>query len=248
MQDHIRAGENRHHCHERDESHDLFANVPQAQSERHDDQRELTDLGNCQPGQETRTAPVPHNRHNQNDAQRVADKDEQREPDGGGYLGPHSRPIHAGAQIDKEEQQQKVSQARQPGSDGIAVLAGRQRHPGQERPDLLGESEHLTDRPEEHRPRHGKQHQGILGVGQPAQNTGQDIPHKDPDRSQQSETPERSDQHRFQSGRIVSRPRRNRRTSSTGPSREWLRCSGRPTTRRRSVREENRSPACPTGA
>ena len=151
-----------------------------------EDDRELADLRHRQPGHEPGALAVAHVSHDRHDDQRVADQHEQREHYGGRQLAAQGAEIHLGAQVDEEEQQQEVAQARQPGIDRLTKRQRGQREAGQEGPHLLAEAQPLAARGQRGAPGHGEDQKQLLRRSHPVQQPRQHITHQqaDPDHDQ----------------------------------------------------------------
>jgi hypothetical protein len=69
--------------------------------------------------------------------------------------------LERGPELDEEEHEQEVPQRRQPAADRLAVGRGGERHPGEERADLLAEPEQDRDGRQGDRPGHRGEHQQL---------------------------------------------------------------------------------------
>jgi len=137
--------------------------------------RELTDLGHRQPGEEPRALAVAHDRHHD---QRIADEDEQREHDGGDDFVTQRGEVQLADQVDEEEQQHEVADARQARIHGFPVRGGGQREAGDKSPRFLAEAGVVAERGEPGAPGDRKDQQQLLRPRHAADQSRQDMEHE----------------------------------------------------------------------
>jgi hypothetical protein len=168
-QDHVGGEGDGDHPHQGDQAHLPLTQLAQLQPQRRQDQGELRDLGHGEARHQARAPPVAHRPHDRHHNQRVAHQHKQRQHQCGPQLQAGGRHIQPRAEINEEEQQQEIAQAREPGGDRLPVGGGGDRHTPQEGAHLLAEAHHIGQGRKTHGPGHREQHQQFLVLGQPAQ-------------------------------------------------------------------------------
>jgi hypothetical protein len=164
--DHVDRDGDGHEPDQRDEADGGAVDMAEAEAHRHEDQRELRDLRDGEPGKEAGAGAVPHPRHDQEDDQRVADQHEDREDRGAAEIAGERRQIERGADRQEEEQQQEIAKRGEPRRDHVAVGRGAERDAGGEAAELLAEAERVADGRRRRRPADRRDHQQLRRPGE----------------------------------------------------------------------------------
>ena len=121
IEDHVGRQGDGGQAHQRRQAQSLNVDVAERNTHRDEDDRELADLRDGQPGEKTSSFAVAHAADDRHDDHRVTDEDEDRQHDRRPDLSTQGRKFQFGPQIEEEKQQQKVADAGNTSRDGVAV-------------------------------------------------------------------------------------------------------------------------------
>jgi hypothetical protein len=135
--------------------------VTEVEPQRGEDERELADLREREPGLERDPTAVALGDQQHAHEQWLRREHECRQHERQRQLRRGVARLELRPQVDEEEQEQHVAQRHEPGRDRVAIRRPRKRHTGDERAHLVTEPHFLTDRGQRDRPGEREEQQQI---------------------------------------------------------------------------------------